>query len=316
VSDRLLVLAWHNVEGTWHYPCPPGAGARGLAHQLRRLKALATVVPLAAAMEALAARRHLPRRAVALTFDDGYRDNLEIAVPLLEELRLPATFFLVPGLLSRETRAWWEVLGWGFARSARPTVPWDGHVLHTRGRSGRASFMWVADRLKACDQAARGRLLAELLELLEPEGEPTDGDLFLDWDGAHELVRRGFSVGSHSMHHVILSRETAEDQVRDLIGSRGRLEAELGVPMELLAYPNGTRADYDGSTIDAARRAGHSFAFGIHAGIVLDTTPPYAAPRFAMEPQFGFSGIIARRVIARLAGAGRPRGRSAAASPS
>jgi hypothetical protein len=86
--------------------------------------------------------------------------------------------------------------------------------------------------------------------------------------------------------------------------------------MELLAYPNGTRADYDTNTIDAARRAGHSFAFGIHAGIVQDATPPYAAPRFAMEPQFGFSGIIARRVVARIAGAGRPRGRSAAASPS
>jgi len=264
-------------------------------------------------MEALAAGRRLPRRAVALTFDDGYRDNLDIAVPLLEELRLPATFFLVPGLLSRETRAWWEVLGWGFVRSARSTVQWDGHMLQTRGRAGRASFTWVAEQLKTRDRAARDRLLAELLELLEPEGEPSDGDLFLDWDGARELVRRGFTVGSHSMHHAILSRETAEDQVRDLIGSRRRLEAELEVPMELVAYPNGTRADYDERTIDAARRAGHSFAFGIHAGIVLDTTSAYAAPRFAMEPQFGFSGIVARRVIARLAGAGRPGGRSATA---
>jgi peptidoglycan/xylan/chitin deacetylase (PgdA/CDA1 family) len=300
MSDRLLILAWHNVEGTWHYPAPPGAGTRGLARQLRRLKALATVVPLAPAMEALATGRPLPRRAVALTFDDGYRDNLDIAVPLLEELGLPATFFLVPGLLSRETRAWWEVLGWAFLRSARSTVQWDGHVLQTRGRAGRAWFTWVAEQLKTHDRAARDRLLLELLELLEPEGEPGDGDLFLDWDGARELVRRGFSVGSHSMHHVILSRETAEDQVRDLIGSRRRLEAELGVSMELLAYPNGTRADYDTNTIDAARRAGHLFAFAIHAGIVSNTTPPYAAPRFAMEPQLGFSGIVARRVRGRL----------------
>jgi peptidoglycan/xylan/chitin deacetylase (PgdA/CDA1 family) len=274
------------------------------------------VVPLAPAMEALAAGRPLPPRAVALTFDDGYRDNLDIAIPLLEELRLPATFFLVPGLLSRETRAWWEVLGWGFVRSARSTVQWAGHVLQTRGRAGRASFTWVVEQLKTRDRTARDRLLAELLELLEPEGEPSDGDLFLDWGGARELVRRGFSVGSHSMHHAILSRETAEDQVRDLIDSRRRLEAELGVPMELLAYPNGTRADYDANTIDAARRAEHSFAFGIHAGIVVDTTPPYAVPRFAMEPQLGFSGIVARRVMGRLAAAGRPRRRSAAASPS
>jgi peptidoglycan/xylan/chitin deacetylase (PgdA/CDA1 family)/CelD/BcsL family acetyltransferase involved in cellulose biosynthesis len=270
------------------------------------------VVPLAPAMEALGAGRPLPRRAVALTFDDGYRDNLDLAVPLLEELRLPATFFVVPGLLSGETRAWWEILGWGFARSTRTTVPWDGRILPMRGRSGRSSFMWVAEQLKTCDQAGRDRLLTELLELLQPEGEPNDRDLFLDWDGARELVRRGFSVGSHSMRHAILARETAEEQARDLIASRRRLESELDAPMELLSYPNGTRADYDANTVSAVRRAGHSFAFGIHAGIVLDTTPPYAAPRFAMEPMHGFSGILARRVMAKVPAMGRPSRRSPA----
>ena len=251
-------------------------------------------------MEALRAGRPLPSRAVALTFDDGYEDNLRLAVPLLEELRLPATFFLVPGLLSGDVRAWWEVLGWGFARSTRATVQWDGRVLPTRGRAGRGSLRWIMEALKGCDQAARQQQLDTLLHLLEPDGKPNDRSLFLDWDGAQELIRRGFSVGSHSLRHPILSQESADEQLRDLVTSRQQLEAELGVPMELLAYPNGTRADYNADTIHAAQQAGHIHAFGAHAGINLPNTPPYAAPRLVMKPQRGFSHTVARRVIAKM----------------
>jgi peptidoglycan/xylan/chitin deacetylase (PgdA/CDA1 family) len=301
LSDRLLILAWHNVEGTWHYPVPAGAGVRGLARQLAHLKELATVVPLAPAMEALRTGRPLPPRAVALTFDDGYEDNLRLAVPLLEKLRLPATFFLVPGLLSGDVRAWWEILAWGFQRTTRATVQWDGRVLPTRGRAGRGSQRWIMERLKSCDQAVRQRKVTTLLDLLEPEGEPNDRNLFLDWDGARELVRRGFSVGSHSLSHPILSQESPDEQLRDLVTSRRQLEAVLGVPMELLAYPNGTRADYNAETVHAAQQAGHTHAFGAHAGIIRPSTPPYAAPRMVMEPQRGFSRTLAQRVVAKIA---------------
>jgi peptidoglycan/xylan/chitin deacetylase (PgdA/CDA1 family) len=315
MGERLLVLAWHNVEGTWHCPVPAGAGVRGLAHQLARLKELATVVPLAPAMEALRAGGPLPSRAVALTFDDGYEDNLRLAVPLLEELRLPATFFLVPGLLSGDVRAWWEVLGWGFARSTTATVQWDGRVLPTRGRAGRGSLRWILEALKGCDRAARQQQLDTPLHLLEPDGKPKDRNLFLDWDGARELLRRGFSVGSHSLCHPILSQESADEQLRDLVTSRHQLEAELGVPMELLADPNGTRADYNADTIHAAQQAGHVHALGAHAGINFPNTPPYAAPRLVMEPQRGFSQTIARRVIAKVTPARRPRTPSRSRAP-
>ena len=247
--------------------------------------------------------------AVALTFDDGYQDNLRLAVPLLEKLRLPATFFLVPGLLSGDVRAWWEILGWGFARSTRATVHWDGRVLPTRGRAGRGSLRWIMEGLKSCDQAVRQRKVTTLLDLLEPEGEPNDRNLFLDWDGARELVRRGFAVGSHSMYHAILSREAPDEQLRDLVASRRRLEAELQVPIRLLAYPNGTRADYDAVTMAAAERAGYRHALGAHAGLNRRSTPGYAHSRLVLQPQRSFSEIIVMCVGSQLAPA-RPRWRA------
>jgi peptidoglycan/xylan/chitin deacetylase (PgdA/CDA1 family) len=300
MGDRLIVLMWHNVEGTWCYPSAPGAGTRGLAQQMRQLKRLASVVPLEDALEALAAERPLPPRTVAITFDDGYRDNLDLAAPLLQDLGLPATFFLVPGLLSQDVRPWWEIIARGFALARPAVVKWNGRALPTRGRRGRRAFLWLAEHLKVLDLTTREERVDELLHVLQPEGNGGCDRLFLDWDGARELVRRGFSVGSHSMRHAILSREDPQEQFRDLMSSRRQLEAELDVPVNLLAYPNGTRSDYDANTIRAAARAGHTHALGAHAGVNRPSTPPYAHPRLAVEPGRPFVEVLLRRISSRL----------------
>jgi CelD/BcsL family acetyltransferase involved in cellulose biosynthesis/peptidoglycan/xylan/chitin deacetylase (PgdA/CDA1 family) len=111
VPDRLLVLIWGSLEGGGR----AAARSPAVATQLRYLRRFATVVPLGPAMEALGAGRALPPRAVALTFDDGYKDHLEIAAPLLQEFGLPATFFLAPALLS-ETGS----------REGAPFLDWNG----------------------------------------------------------------------------------------------------------------------------------------------------------------------------------------------
>jgi peptidoglycan/xylan/chitin deacetylase (PgdA/CDA1 family)/CelD/BcsL family acetyltransferase involved in cellulose biosynthesis len=300
VSDRLVIVAWHNVERTWHYPAAPGAGGQGFERQLRRLAQLGTVVPLAPALRSLTTGQPLPPRAVALTFDDGYRDNLEVGVPVLERLGLPATFFLVPGILEGTVRPWWETVAWAVTTSGKATVGWDGQELPTRGRDGLRSLARLTERLKGLDQAARHRAVAELLERLEPDGEPDMGGLFLDWDGARELLRRGFTVGAHSMDHAILARESPKAQLQDLVESRRRLETELDVAVDLLAYPNGSRVDYDAVTVDAARRAGYSHALTARSGWNSPGTPIFEVRRVVLEPHRGFADIGARRVTGKL----------------
>src|SRR5829696_2195147 len=127
MSRRLLVLAWHNVDPTWCFPAP--GGDRGLERQLAFLARRCNVVPLAEGLRALDQDDPLPPRAVALSFDDGYRDQLELAAPMLAQLGLPATFFLVPGLLDRTARPWWEELGWIFSRSSQDVVAFQGRTF-------------------------------------------------------------------------------------------------------------------------------------------------------------------------------------------
>jgi peptidoglycan/xylan/chitin deacetylase (PgdA/CDA1 family) len=286
-GSRLLVLGWHNVDSTWCFPADEGAGLRGLARQLRILRSVANVVPLASALADLTAGRPLPARAVAITFDDGYRDNLTRAVPLLRDLGLPATCFLVPGILGRTTRAWWEELASAVTHARTPRIVWGERTHPVRTPAERqAAARALAGSLKGCDRTSREAALDKLIGLLDPARGYSTDEHFVDWDEALQL-REHMEIGSHSLHHAILSQESAEEQSFDLRAARVHLQERLGVDAPVLAYPNGTAADYSVSTTAAADQAGHSHAVTTRRGLNRADTPRFEIRRIVVAPERG-----------------------------
>ena len=149
----LVVFSWHNIESTPAFPTRHGRGVQGFERQLRHLARFATVLPLEPALDALYAGETLPRRAVCLTFDDGYRDNLDLAVPLLRRYGLPATFFLVPAFLDQGRGAWWETLGWALGGSRRDVVEFEG----TEYRLGSAAGASTERVARSVEEPQQGR---------------------------------------------------------------------------------------------------------------------------------------------------------------
>jgi peptidoglycan/xylan/chitin deacetylase (PgdA/CDA1 family) len=275
---RLLVVCWHNVEPSWAFPGRPGAGLRGLERQLRVIAAAGEVVSLRDGLDALAGDGPLSQRAVALTFDDGYRDNLELAVPLLERLGLPATFFLVPGLLSGTVEPWWETLYWAFARRTREPV--DGAAVDR-----------IAESLKRQPAEARDAAVDEVVRQLAPSGSWSERTGFIDWDGARRLVAAGFSVGSHTLTHPILSRESPEAQQRELAESRRELEQRLGITVDVVAFPNGRPQDFTTDTLATARACGYRYGLTTIERWNGPATGPYEIRRFVLAADEGLRGL-------------------------
>jgi peptidoglycan/xylan/chitin deacetylase (PgdA/CDA1 family) len=297
MGGQLLVLGWHNVNGTWCFPSGDGRGARGMERQFRWLSRAACVVPLDQALQAMAAGRPLPPRAVAITFDDGYADTLTLAVPLLQRWRLPATFFLVPGILSGTVEPWWEIMGWAFARTSRSQLTWEQtHRPLASPEQRRAAYNYVAESLKRRNTERRDLAVAELVEILRPTGPSPVRQLFHDWGGAQELVRASFGIGSHSCHHAILSQETPEEQRRDLADSRTALEHGLQVPIDVLAYPNGTELDFDSTTEQAAAAAGYAFALTTLDGLNRNVGQRQQVRRSVIYPERGPIDLLASLV--------------------
>ncbi len=293
MGHRLLVLGWHNVEGTWGFPAPEGRGRSGLMAQLRLVRQLGHVVDLARALDDLGRGRELPDRAVALTFDDGYRDNVTMALPMLHDLGLSATFFLAPAFLSGEVAPWWETVAGAFAASDRGELEWAGQVFPVTGTEGASTYHVLCERLKQLDAHRRDEAVREVVASVRP-GRPVDaGRLFLDWEEARFLTRAGMTVGSHSLDHVILGNEPPETQRANLVESRRQLEQGLGVEVRLLAYPNGTAGDFDRVTESAAAAAGFRHAITTIEGWNTPATPAYRIRRFVMSPERGWRGFRA-----------------------
>lgn len=292
-GSRLIVLCWHFVEGTWRFPAPPGTGLPKLERQLRTLAKIATVVPLFPALQALREGKPLPPRAVALTFDDGYRDNLTLAAPLLARLGLPATMFLVPGFLSGEVNHWCEQVGWVFACARARWVDFEGQRFDLTSTATRVEAMMVVEgHLLRRARQQRDIMINQLVDQLDPVGSLNAHTLFLDWEGARELARAGLAIGSHSMYHTVLSTEDAETQRADLADSRRQLERELALPIEVLAYPFGKREHYNAATVAAANAAGYTCAVTTRALWNTPATSPYEIRRRVLSPQQGTRGLL------------------------
>lgn len=281
-GPRLLVIGFHNVGPTWFWPYRPGAGLDGFARQVRLLQRMGTIVPLRETLDAMAAGRRVPRRPIALTFDDGYRDNLHQALPVLERLGAPATFFLVPGFLDRSVDAWWERLAWAVTRAREPIAQVGVHRL-TAGDLRHPALHAFADELKGLDREGRDAAVQRLVDAFDPTGDVGMDRLFMDWDEARALAGRA-AIGSHTLSHVILARESASAQRAEVEGARARLQAELAVGADLLAYPNGGRADQDAAAARAARDAGHRAAITTIDGYHGRGADPFMVRRVLLDP--------------------------------
>lgn len=294
MSNRLLVLGWHNIDPTPGFPDPPGAGRRGFARQLRLLDRVATVLPLSDALDRIERGEPLPPRAVALTFDDGYRDNLDLGVPMLARHGFPATFFLVPGFLSGRVGAWWEDLSGAFERATAASLTWEGSSYDlTAVPSRQAAHDAVRASVKQLDHAARVEVVADVGARIAPT-PPPDAPLFMGWDGARALMAAGHDIGSHTITHAILQRETAAGQASELVDSRAELEKELGITVDTLAYPNGAAGDYSDVTVAAASEAGYRAAVTTRAGLASRDGAPYEMRRVVLTPTDDLGSMVGK----------------------
>jgi peptidoglycan/xylan/chitin deacetylase (PgdA/CDA1 family) len=292
MTGRLTILGFHNVEGTHYFHAADGEGARGFRRQLQMLRRTMNVISLREAMQRWSDGRDVPMRSVCITFDDGYRDSLDVAAPILEEYSLPAAFYLIPDFVSRDAYAWWERLAWCIRDASVTELQWNGRTIPLGDASQRAQVVeGVAADVKQLGWAAREHAVEALVHTLAP----TTGfrsDLFLNWDECRQLAQRGFEIGSHSTRHAILARENELDQREDLVHSKQSLERELDVEIDGLAYPNGEHGDFSAATFEALRSAGYTHAVTTIPGLNRRTTAPYELRRVVISPVSGTRGLI------------------------
>lgn len=217
--------------------------------------------------------------AALLTFDDGYRDNFDTAVPILREWQVPATFFISTGFLEAAKLPWWDhvayvikhtqkrrlTLKWG-ARADNPpllidleSTPRDVAIMTIIGAFLDETIVdeiWFLDQLAAESEVAVDR--AGLSRAL-----------FMDWEQVRYLADSGagLTIGSHAQSHQKLAGLDDRSQRCELALSKQVLENHLGREVVALAYPYGWPGTYTWATKSMTEEAGYRLAFASREGV-------------------------------------------------
>lgn len=277
---RLSILIYHRVLAEPDPLQPEIIDAPRFARHMRWLRRAFRVLPLPDAVERLQ-RGDLPARAACITFDDGYADNAEIALPILEGLGLPATFFIASGFLDGG-RMWNDTVieslrRWPEATLALPELgigPLPMATLADR----RAALRQVLPAIKYLAPASRHEACLALASTVGEERLPAPMMRSRQVAG---LAAAGMTIGAHTRHHPILTRIAPEEARREIGGSRDDLEAITGAPVRCFAYPNGKPGkDYAREHVTLVRELGFTAAVSTAAGVAGPESDPLQLPRF------------------------------------
>jgi peptidoglycan/xylan/chitin deacetylase (PgdA/CDA1 family) len=216
---------------------------------------------------------------ILLTFDDGYQDNFDLAAPILDERKVPATFFIPTAFLETPKLPWWDHVAYVIkqTRACRLILERDPNGgsppldIDLQATSRSTAIMTIVRAFLDETIADECWFLNQLTGrgMVEVDSEFLGRKLFMSWDHIQQLASSstGFAIGSHAHSHRKLAGLDDESQHRELADSKQMLEARLGRPIKTLAYPYGWPGTYTLITKALAAQAGYLLAFSSQPGI-------------------------------------------------
>lgn len=218
-------------------------------------------------LEAIARGEALPRRSAMITFDDGYRDNYELAYPILRGLEVPAIFFIPTGAIEDRRLGPWDLVSYLVKTSPKDRIEFRGETFELRARRSvvarqlnnlrktqafEPAFPFLAELAKACGSSL-------------PNAPLQDAEL-MTWEQLREISRNGITLASHTHTHPILAQISLAHQRQELIQSKSLLEARTGQRIRTFSYPDGNHCCFKLETKALVSEAGYSAAFSFLTG--------------------------------------------------
>lgn len=294
-GPQLRILAYHRVfdiaeEAAFPYdPELVSAGIVAFRQQVQHLAEHFTPVRLDEVVAAVTGSGRLPPRGVLITFDDGHADNYTHAFPVLRHAGVPATIFLSTGYMDGPATFWFDRVACLLYRcqDRELRVPGlDGTLVLTDVPSRRRAAGVLLEHLKVVPDAQRRKSLAWLQSTLVIETADEDRQMSgaLTWGQVREMAGAGIDFGSHSVSHPILSQLDDDALDWELAESRREIAAQIGRPVDVIAYPVGGARAFDARVTDAVKRAGYRLGLSYLAGTNrLTDLDRYAMRRLHVE---------------------------------
>lgn len=247
----------------------------------------------------------LPPNPLMITFDDGYADNYETALPILRKHSLKATFFIATDFIEDRRIFWWDRISYLFNKTQVRTLKLafpaqlEFDLEHQKDQAVKTLVTLIKEQYGLDTE----RLLVELAQALDVSWdrklEETLADqLLMTWQQVRGLQEGGMDVESHTRSHRVLYNLSAAELKEELIGAKTKLEAVLEKEIRAITYPVGRSMAALPTIYEAVRKAGYALGFTNASGLNADRSKmdPYDLRRLAMDP--GLPDYFVRSMLA------------------
>jgi peptidoglycan/xylan/chitin deacetylase (PgdA/CDA1 family) len=277
---RLSILIYHRVLEKPDSLTGDQCDKKFFEVQIRTLSRYFNILPMSEAIQRLK-EKNLPSKAVCITFDDGYADNAENALPILQKYGVPATFFIAAGFI--DNGVMWNDKVIEFVRHATgycldlSAVGLGKYDIESPEQRHQA-LLSLINKIKYMPLDERHALIEQLYQL-RPITLPAN--IMMTTDQLRRLHRAGMEIGGHTLNHPILARIEYKTAYDEIVNGKLKLESIIQAPVRFFAYPNGKPGqDYLPEHVTLLSKIGFEAAFVTTPGAANDKSDVYQLPRF------------------------------------
>jgi len=237
------------------------------------------VIPLSIIAKCIHNREPFPKNSIAITIDDGYKDNYLLAYPVLKEYGVPATIFVTTSYIDGKQTPWEAKVSFAIAHTSLKELVLEGiGKFHLQGEKRRyIARKLIIDRLKNVSEKRKNLLIDKLIKICGVEIPPDLGkELMLSWDEIREMSENGIEFGAHTVHHPELTNIPLKEAKWEIEESKRELEEGLGKPVISFAYPSGV---YNNKIFQLVKNAGFLCAVTTTVREVKPWSDPYELGR-------------------------------------
>ena len=280
-SPRLSILIFHRVHARRDNIFPLEPDAVQFERLISFLARTFHVISLGEAITHLT-QGSLPPRSLVITFDDGYADNAEVALPILQRYSLTASFFISTGVLDGG-RMWNDSVIECIRACRQSEIDLEEFGLGRRSLSGDGAQLRVIEtllpKIKYQPLIEREESIKALHRICGVTDLPTN--LMMTSEQVRKMHHAGMEIGAHTVNHPILSTLTNSEAIIEIAEGRTKLESIINAPVDIFAYPNGKPdRDFNDRHVSIVKNLGFRGAVSTAQGISSTGDDLFQLPRF------------------------------------
>lgn len=271
-----------------------GVFTNTFCRQLRYLKKNFNIVAMDDVIQFVEGRKLIPPNSLAITFDDGTKDNFQNALPILEKENVRATFFLNTANILHRDLLWIHKRKYIENDQGADALINFFNQLYPELKVDKGDWLALKRNLKyILNQNDRTAFLNKAFESLLPKLRPMEvaEEIYLTWDEIGAMSCSGLTIGGHSRSHPVLSREDESVVRQEVIGNKLDLEKNIGQKVDFFAYPFGEETSFNNEVISILKEAGYRCAMTNIPGTNNCFSDPFRLKRIIAleEPIYSFA---------------------------